>query len=225
MTHHLIVRIPDEEPIQYALNATRIGLGRGQENQIQINQKGVSYSHLEILIDDDECTIRDLGSANGTLINGDLVMGEDKVIQDGDRMLIGEAVVMHYMVLGSIEDDAEEMVVDGNSGKIEDVILLDQKIQNLEKQIEILNRQHAKKLGQFQDLLIASESLKKVISKKLTEKEPSDAKKVLKKAIRKATETLAAQKIFVDREDIVINDETPPPVSDDSEDIEWLRKW
>ena len=77
--------------VTYALHAvTR--LGRGTDVDIRIDDPGVSRHHAEIVLGTD-VTIRDLGSTNGTLVNGRMV--SVAVLGAGDRIQLGTTTLTY----------------------------------------------------------------------------------------------------------------------------------
>jgi hypothetical protein len=79
-------------------NTTLIGRGnrkQGVEPEIDLGihpaDRGVSTQHAVLRIHDSVLTITDLGSTNGTYLNGDnrLPEGEETPLADGDRIHIG----------------------------------------------------------------------------------------------------------------------------------------
>ena len=62
--------------------------GRGPECHVRPNSELVSRQHCLMVVTDDVVSIRDLGSANGTLVNGMRVRGV-QVLKDGDRIQLG----------------------------------------------------------------------------------------------------------------------------------------
>ncbi len=66
--------------------------GRGPECDVRPNSDLVSRQHCLLRITDDGATIRDLGSMNGTLINGQLVTGA-RTLAAGDTLEIGPLVL------------------------------------------------------------------------------------------------------------------------------------
>ena len=136
MKYNLIVAEPGKEPVPYELNADRIGLGRGPENQIQVPSEFVSHTHLEFHHVDDGIAIEDLGSKNGTRVNGQVFDGK-RILRDGDRILIGECVAAHLLLL---PDDADpvEAAPKGDEAKHKAAAAyttLDRKLQDLETDI------------------------------------------------------------------------------------------
>ncbi len=63
-------------------------VGRGAECQIRPDSEWVSRQHCLLRVADEGAFLRDLGSRNGTLINGELVQGERR-LADGDRIQVG----------------------------------------------------------------------------------------------------------------------------------------
>jgi pSer/pThr/pTyr-binding forkhead associated (FHA) protein len=67
--------------------------GRGPECHIRPNSELISRQHCLFKVRDDGIlSIRDLGSANGTLVNGALVTGE-LVLRHGDTVQLGPVVL------------------------------------------------------------------------------------------------------------------------------------
>ena len=67
-------------------------LGRHLENDIVLNDTNVSRRHAEFVCAAAEVVVRDLGSTNGTKVNGVLITGE-QLLQHGDVVNFGTAQV------------------------------------------------------------------------------------------------------------------------------------
>jgi pSer/pThr/pTyr-binding forkhead associated (FHA) protein len=65
--------------------------GRGAECHIQPNSDWVSRQHCVLRVGADSVSIRDLGSRNGTLVNGKRVLG-DCPLGHGDQIQVGPLV-------------------------------------------------------------------------------------------------------------------------------------
>ena len=89
--------------------------GRGPECEIRPNSDLVSRQHCLLQITEDYALIRDLGSCNGTLVNGQLVVGEHRLCH-GDTLQIGPLVLEVLL-------DAEPVNLDKS---INDTTLMDQ---------------------------------------------------------------------------------------------------
>jgi pSer/pThr/pTyr-binding forkhead associated (FHA) protein len=66
-------------------------IGRGAECHIRPNSEWVSRQHCVLRVAGLVATIRDLGSRNGTLVNGQLLDREQK-LDEGDRIQVGPLV-------------------------------------------------------------------------------------------------------------------------------------
>src|SRR5512137_604965 len=68
----------------------RVEIGRGADNDLTLPFPTVSTRHARVVADGDGCRILDLGSANGTYLNGqELPVREERRLQDGDEVQIG----------------------------------------------------------------------------------------------------------------------------------------
>jgi pSer/pThr/pTyr-binding forkhead associated (FHA) protein len=66
-------------------------LGRGAECQVRFNSDWVSRQHCLLRVGPAGVTLRDLGSRNGTLVNGRLISQEVR-LSAGDQLQIGPVV-------------------------------------------------------------------------------------------------------------------------------------
>jgi pSer/pThr/pTyr-binding forkhead associated (FHA) protein len=65
--------------------------GRGTECHIQPNSEWVSRQHCLLRVGPEGVSVRDLGSRNGTLVNGVRVVGE-RALDEGDQLQVGPLV-------------------------------------------------------------------------------------------------------------------------------------
>ncbi|MBM4070721.1 MAG: FHA domain-containing protein [Planctomycetes bacterium] len=65
--------------------------GRGPECHVRPDSEWVSRQHCLLRINGNAVSLRDLGSTNGTLVNGVRVVG-DRILQIGDQVQIGPLV-------------------------------------------------------------------------------------------------------------------------------------
>jgi pSer/pThr/pTyr-binding forkhead associated (FHA) protein len=70
------------------LNGTSNTIGRSSECQIVVKSLEVSKRHCRILVKDDEVTVEDLASVNGTLVNDEPVT--EALLNDGDVLEVGD---------------------------------------------------------------------------------------------------------------------------------------
>jgi pSer/pThr/pTyr-binding forkhead associated (FHA) protein len=76
---------------EYALASAAITLGRSTCNDVVIPDPRVSRTHARLECDETGCILVDLGSANGTQVNGARV--ERASLTDGDTIAIGDSVL------------------------------------------------------------------------------------------------------------------------------------
>ena len=81
---------------RYLLTKSRTIIGREASSDIQVDDKGMSRNHFEVLWDGKNAGVRDLGSTNGTKVNGQLVreagIKPDTVINAGHSEFIFRVV-------------------------------------------------------------------------------------------------------------------------------------
>jgi hypothetical protein len=74
-----------------ALTGDVVTIGRLPECDVVVKDKGASRRHAQIKIKDGTATITDLGSTNGTRLNGATIQSRE--LADGDRITIGTTVL------------------------------------------------------------------------------------------------------------------------------------
>ncbi len=78
---------------EYVVAVGENGIGRSIDNEVILTDISVSRKHLKVLRNEHgELRLRDLGSGNGTLLNGTRV--HDAPLKDGDRIELGETVLV-----------------------------------------------------------------------------------------------------------------------------------
>src|SRR5918912_2775813 len=91
----LIVKYPDRSPDTFPLGRLRITIGRSARNDLCIPDPFASRVHAEVRREGDIYVLQDLGSANGTLYNGERV--ENMVaLAPGGRIQIGETEIEFF---------------------------------------------------------------------------------------------------------------------------------
>jgi serine phosphatase RsbU (regulator of sigma subunit) len=88
---------------RFPLNKDRVTIGRSRENDIFLPDQWLSRHHAEIRKDGDGFALKDLGSKNGTLLNGTRIGGEQR-LRPGDVITLGE----HALTFHAEKDEAEQ---------------------------------------------------------------------------------------------------------------------
>ncbi len=86
----LTILTPDKEPVSCSLHKGDYLVGRGADAHIRLRDKAVSERHAVLRITDDGVFVEDLGSSNGTLVNG-VDIAPDTIIplSSGDKVAFG----------------------------------------------------------------------------------------------------------------------------------------
>ena len=91
----LVVRRGPQPNQTYDLNKDIITVGRDITNDITINDPEVSRHHMRFTRGAGGFTLEDLGSTNGTFVNGQRLTGA-KPLSNGDMIGLGETVTLGY---------------------------------------------------------------------------------------------------------------------------------
>ncbi|MGH8671364.1 MAG: FHA domain-containing protein [Burkholderiales bacterium] len=92
---------------EYPIDKPRIIIGRRAGNDIQIDNLAVSGQHAAIITQGDETVVEDLGSTNGTLVNGSPATRH--VLQNGDIVDIGKHRLRYFKEVAATAPAAAEM--------------------------------------------------------------------------------------------------------------------
>jgi len=72
---------------EFAVEKTTVG--RGDHNTLTIHDSSVSQTHCEILVNGSEVIVRDLGSSNGTVVNGKRLRNQQCQLKAGQTVRFG----------------------------------------------------------------------------------------------------------------------------------------
>jgi hypothetical protein len=86
----VVVREDDRERT-VPLSSETVTIGRLADCDVVLRDKGASRKHAQLKLRDGTWTLTDLGSTNGTRLNGQTVQSRE--LSDGDRITIGTTVI------------------------------------------------------------------------------------------------------------------------------------
>jgi hypothetical protein len=86
-----LVLMSDDQELKTLPVERRIRIGRQSDNDLVVTDPGVSRHHAEVINTNGTCTLHDLGSTNGTYVNGTVV--SEHALREGDRISLGSTVV------------------------------------------------------------------------------------------------------------------------------------
>jgi hypothetical protein len=91
----LIMRSGPTPAAAYTLEGDQITIGRDSVNEIQINDAEISRRHARLTFQGGKYVLEDLGSTNGTFVNGQRLAGP-RVLKAGEVISFGEQIVMVF---------------------------------------------------------------------------------------------------------------------------------
>jgi DNA-binding winged helix-turn-helix (wHTH) protein len=79
---------------EWSLSEGSTVVGRDRDCAVRINSPMVSRRHARIVVSPDETTVEDLGSKNGTLVNGHSIV-QPVTLTDGDQLQVGSFTMIY----------------------------------------------------------------------------------------------------------------------------------
>lgn len=102
-SYQLVMRAGPTPGKAYELNKNDISVGRDINNDIVVNDSEVSRKHARLLMQGKNYVLEDLGSTNGTFVDGQRLTGPH-VLRPGETIMLGENVSVVFE--GSFDADA-----------------------------------------------------------------------------------------------------------------------
>jgi len=109
----LLIQMPDGQEITHDLPEDKTTIGRRPDNSLQIEDASVSSHHAEIFFENNAFFVKDLGSTNGTYLNGGQI--KKAPLNHDDELRLGSIVTQFK----SLNDSGELVVDDGEAESLE----------------------------------------------------------------------------------------------------------
>lgn len=109
-TFQLVVRAGNLTGQSFALDRPEIVLGRDLANDIVVTDAEVSRRHARIFLKGDNYVLEDLGSTNGTFVNGQRLTGP-YILQPGEYINLGENATIEFV---AVEIDPDATLISSN---------------------------------------------------------------------------------------------------------------
>ncbi len=93
--YQLIMRTGPTPGAVFALEGDQLTIGRDSSNEITINDAEVSRRHSRLTFQGGKFVLEDLGSTNGTFVNGQRLAGP-RVLKAGEVVSFGEQIVLVF---------------------------------------------------------------------------------------------------------------------------------
>ena len=81
--------------VTFPLEGEQLTIGRDSTNGVAINDAEISRKHARLMFQGGKYVLEDLGSTNGTFVNGQRLAGPI-VLKTGDVVSLGEQIVLMY---------------------------------------------------------------------------------------------------------------------------------
>lgn len=89
----------------FALDGDVLTIGREASNQIAINDAEISRKHSQLVSQGGKYVLTDLGSTNGTFVNGQRLTGQH-VLQPGEVISLGEQISLLFEAITIVDPNA-----------------------------------------------------------------------------------------------------------------------
>lgn len=109
----LLIQMPDAEEITHDLPEDITTIGRRPDNSLQIEDASISSRHAEIYFENNAFFVKDLGSTNGTYLNGGQI--KKAPLNHDDELRFGSIVTQFK----SLNNSGELVVNDGEAESLE----------------------------------------------------------------------------------------------------------
>lgn len=107
---HLIVLAGDSLGKMFVLGHSALVVGRTVDADIRLQDDNVSRRHARIVRAQGEVCLEDLGSANGTFLNGHRI--RNAVLRDGDKIQMGSTTIIKFAYADELEERFQRTMYD-----------------------------------------------------------------------------------------------------------------
>ena len=109
---HLIVLAGPNVGEMYEIDSNLV-IGRGREADVRVQGDGISRKHGAIRVAGEQVIYEDLGSTNGSFINGERMM--ERVLEEGDKIQVGTSVILKFTYHDQLDEDFQRQMFESAS--------------------------------------------------------------------------------------------------------------
>lgn len=94
----------------HKIDGPEIIIGRAVSAGVRLNDDGISRRHCRVLSVGGQVIIEDLGSANGTLVNGEMV--QHHALHEGDKIRLGVTTTLKFTYQDKLDESFQQQMID-----------------------------------------------------------------------------------------------------------------
>jgi diguanylate cyclase (GGDEF)-like protein len=111
-SHATLLELAGEQlGTMYRVGAEEMVLGRDAHADIPVTDIGVSRRHAAVVQRAGNFYVRDLGSRNGTFVNGERLAGE-RELDEGDKILVGGVTLFKFTFVDQADEEYQQRLLD-----------------------------------------------------------------------------------------------------------------
>jgi two-component system, cell cycle response regulator len=85
-------------------------IGRAVSATVRLNDDGISRRHCRVVSIGGQIIIEDLGSANGTLVNGEMI--QHHALKEGDKIRLGATTTLKFTFQDKLDESFQQQMID-----------------------------------------------------------------------------------------------------------------
>lgn len=94
----------------HKIDGPELVVGRAASASVRLNDDGISRRHCRVMSIGDQIIIEDLGSANGTLVNGELI--QHHVLEEGDKIVLGATTTLKFTYQDNLDERFQTQMIE-----------------------------------------------------------------------------------------------------------------
>jgi two-component system, cell cycle response regulator len=107
---YLIVLAGVDVGKMFKLEEGETTVGRSHKANIHLDDDSISRLHIKISLETAAVSVEDLGSSNGTLVNGERIT--KRSLQDGDKIRLGETTILKFTFHDRLDEKFQQKMYD-----------------------------------------------------------------------------------------------------------------
>lgn len=94
----------------HKIEGPELVVGRAVSATVRLNDDGISRRHCRVVSVNGQVIIEDLGSANGTVVNGEMV--QQHPLKEGDKIRLGATTTLKFTYQDKLDESFQQQMID-----------------------------------------------------------------------------------------------------------------